>query len=63
MSAKKVDWLDSKNFDDYYSGKELLDYMQDLENMAHNLIVEGLKAGINSDRWDVQVSEYRHWDL
>lgn len=28
-----------------------------------NLIVEGLKAGINSDRWDVQVSEYRHWDL
>ena len=37
--------------------------MQDLENMAHNLIVEGLKAGINSDRWDVQVSEYRYWDL
>lgn len=53
-----------KEFESYESArKELLDYFQKLENMAYNLIIEGAKLGINSDKWDTQVNEYRHWDL
>lgn len=46
-----------------FSRKDLLDYIDKLKALADELVNEGAKLGLGSDRWDVKVNEYRQWDL